>query len=184
MRFRRGAVLGFVVVLAVTLLVGTMSPASGAAAESECQPVENRQVCLQDFSAPESLLIGGENGSISVTVENVGSVEAEALVVLNTNDPNNQTASFPLARPTLAPGESQTIEQPLNATTPGSHGLRVIVVDSATGQQYDTSETVGLEVRSEPEPGLGGPIDRVEIALVALVAALVGIVALGLRIRN
>jgi hypothetical protein len=173
------------VVVALTLATasfGAVSLASGA--DADCSAVEDRQVCVQEFSAPETLLIDGENGTVSITAENVGSVEAGVLVVLNTRDPNNETSSFALAEETLAPGESTTVTQPLNATTPGTHGLRAVLADSSTNRQYDTSESVFLDVRSEPTPGLGGPIDRTEIALVALLAAIVGMAALGTRLRR
>jgi hypothetical protein len=173
-----------VTVALATASFGAVSLASGASADADCSAVEDRQVCLQEFSAPETLLIDGENGTVSITAENVGSVEAGVLVVLNTRDPNNETSSFALAEETLAPGESTTVTQPLNATTPGTHGLRAVLVDTSTNRQYDTSESVFLDVRSEPAPGLGGPIDRTEIALVAFLAAIVGMVALGMRLRR
>lgn len=173
-----------VTIALVAASFGAVSLASGVSADADCSAIEDRQVCIQGFSAPETLLIGGENGTVSITAENVGSTEAGVLVVLNTRDPNNETGSFALAEPTLAPGESTTITQSLNATTPGTHGLRAVLVDAATNEQYDTSESVFLDVRSEPAPGLGGPIDRTEIALVALLAAIVGMVGLGVRLRG
>jgi hypothetical protein len=103
------------------------------------------------------------------------------VVFLYVLDPDNETRQFQLARQTLSSGESTTINQSLNATTPGRHGLQAELIDPSTGQRYDLSEPVTVDVRSDPPAGLGGPLDRSEFALGALVLAIAGLIGLGYR---
>lgn len=184
MGLRTSVVVGLVLALTATVSFAAVAPAGGATTGADCQTIDDQKVCIQDVSTPETLIIGGENGTVSVTIENVGQEEVSPLVVLNTVDPDNETSTFQIGQPTLAPGESTTVTQPLNATTPGTHGVQVVLADSATGQRYDISEAAVIEVREEPAPGLGGPIDRTEIALVALLGVILGMAVPGLRLRG
>jgi hypothetical protein len=180
MALRTGATVVVVLALTATVLGATL-PASGATPSEECRAIDDRQVCVQDLSTPETLIVGGERKNVSVSIENVGNTSTESAVLLGIVDPNNETALFQLGRPTLAPGEARTIDQPLNASTPGTHSLQFVLVDAVTQQRFDTSEVVTIEVRTEPPAGLGGPLDRAEFALAALVLALAGLGALAYR---
>ncbi|MCU4717141.1 COG1361 family protein [Halapricum hydrolyticum] len=168
------------VLLLALSAIGLVAHGTIAQPGQDCQPVDDRQVCIQDASAPDTLIINGDNEDLSITIENVGSTNSTAIVMLDVERPDNSTARYQLEEPTLAPGETATVTQPLNATTEGTHLLQVAVVDDQSLQIYET-KTLSVEVRTEPAPGLGGPIDRVEIALAALIVALLGIAALAYR---
>jgi len=172
----------YAVMLGVVVLLATVAVAGPTSAQSaeECQEIEDRQVCIQDVSAPGSLVIGDEPGNLSVTVENMGSTNATSVVILYLERPNaNESEQIELARPLLVGGESTTITQSLNASTEGTHRLQIGLIDEQTIERYDLSEVFTIEVRTEPEPGLGGPIDRTEIALAALVVSVLAIAGLG-----
>lgn len=172
------------VVVAVAVAVG-LTTAAGAAvavtAQEQCQPVEDRQVCIQSLSLSDDTLVAGQRGTITATVENVGSAPASAAVILVVVGPDNATNIAQIGQLTLEPGETTEVSQPLDGNTTGTHGLQVQLVDGDTRERYDTTEPVVLDVLAEAPAELGGPLDRTEAALGVLVAALVGMVALGYR---
>ena len=167
------------VVLAFAAVAMVLS--GGVAAQDTCTAADDRPVGIQDVSAPDTLVVDGEDGTVSITVENAGNQSKDVVVFLYVLDPDNETRQFQLARQTLSSGESTTIDQSLNATTPGRHGLQVELVDPSTGQRYDLSEPMTVDVRSDPPARLGGPLDRSEFALGALVLAILGLIGLGYR---
>jgi hypothetical protein len=168
-----------VAVAAVALLA--VAPVGPAAAQDDCRAVEDRQVCVQGVSLSDQVLADGQQGQITVTVENVGNATASPSVMLSVAESANETGVYLIGQPTLAPGESTQLSQPLNATTVGTHAFQIQLLDPGTRVRFDTSEPVTLEVRDEPAPGLGGPIDRVELAVAGLAVALVGLAAVGYR---
>lgn len=173
---------GLRVAVALSLAVAALAAAgAGATAQDDCRAIDEKQVCVQDVSLSDDELVDGDRGEVSVTVENVGNETVAPAVVLNVVAPDNETGVYQIGQPTVAPGGTAAVSQPLNASTVGTHGLRVQLVDGETRGVYDASEAVTLEVLDEAPRELGGPIDRTEIALAALVLALVGMGALGYR---
>lgn len=168
------------VLVAVATLLGA---GFGAAASVECQPIEDRQLCITGFSVPEHALLVGqeEEDAFAVTVTNPDQESVTGVVMLYTASPENETNTYQMAEVTLAPGEERTLSRSINASTAGAHGLRVSVMDPESQEQFDISEVKTVEVREEPAPRLGGPIDRTEIALGALVLSVMGIMGLGYR---
>jgi|GEM_PF-1298112 len=166
-----------VVVAAVLALTAT----GGVAAQEACRTIDGTQVCVESASLSDDWLVVGDRGEVSATVENTGNATASPLVILTVGSPNNETGVYRIGQPTLDPGESTTVSQPLDANTTGTHTFRIQTAHGASQQVYDTSESLTLDVREEPPTELGGPIDRTEIALVALALTLVGMVALGYR---
>lgn len=148
---------------------------------TSAQVQSDANVTVQSVSVSEERLVAGESGTITATVTNAGDSAASVAVVLVTGGPNNRTAGYTLDRSTLAAGATKTITQPLNATTPGTHTLRIVVLNPETMTQYDVSRAVTITVLAEPPTRLGGPIDRTEVALVALVLSLGGIGIVGYR---
>ncbi|WP_137284624.1 COG1361 family protein [Halorussus salinisoli] len=165
-----------VVLLCITTLV---APGTAITANDSCSTVDSAKVCVKGFSVTKNTLLTGEQAKLLVTVENSGSEPATVLVTLNTAGPNNTTGVFPIGEHTLLPGENKTITQTLNGSSPGTHGFRVLVTEADTDKRFDTSEIATIEVRTDPPTRLGGPIDRTEVALVALVLSIAGIVGLG-----
>lgn len=100
---------------------------------------------------------------------------------MHTASPENETDVFELEETTLEPGEEHSFSQELNASTPGTHGLRLTLTEPSTRHVFDVSEIKTVEVLAEHPKRLGGPIDRSEIALGALVVSLLGILGLGYR---
>jgi len=172
--------LGTAVVLLAVVVSVTVAGGS-AAAQDDCRAIDGTQVCVESASLSDEWLLVGDRGEVSATVENVGNESASPLVILNVVDPENQTGIYQIGQPTLEPGESTTLSQPLDANTTGVHGFQIQLAHGATQQIYDSSEPMTLAVREEPPTELGGPIDRTELAVVALALALVGMTALGYR---
>lgn len=169
------------VLIVFFVAVGGVAAQGTTTAMQSCQPVDDKQLCIEEFDTPDEPLVVGEHGEFSVTVTNDGEVPASGMVLLHTANPENNTSSYRLDEITLGPGESETLSRPINATTPGTHGLRISVHDAETGDTYDISEIATVEILEEPPKRLGGPIDRTEIALGALIVALGGIFAMGYR---
>lgn len=180
MRFHYRA---FVASVAVFLVLGGLFVFSGIGATqtSQCQPIEDRQVCITDFSLAEDRLLVGDQGEFSVTLENNGSEPVTGALVLHTAGPENNTSAYQLTDIELDAGDSQTITRKINATTPGVHGFQMTVVESETRHVFAVSEIKTIEILEEHPTELGGPIDRTEIALGALIAALLGMIFMGYR---
>lgn len=169
---------GIVMVLSL-LVVGVLAPA--AAGASQCQPIEDRQLCIADLSVSADQVVIGEQAAFEATIENAGNESATGAVMLHTASPENETAVYRLERVTLAPGATTTVSRAINASTPGTHGLRISLTDPETGQVYDVSAIETVDILASHPAGLGGPIDRAEIALGALLLSLLGLLGLGYR---
>ncbi|MFC7136504.1 hypothetical protein ACFQRB_08190 [Halobaculum litoreum] len=89
-------------------------------------------------------------------------------MVLNVASPDNETDSYELRKRSLAPGETLTVTQAVDATTVGSHAMQVLVYSDGYAHRYDASEPMTVAVEAK---GLGGPIDAPDYALAALVAS-------------
>lgn len=161
------------------VLTFVLAAGSALGAERECTAADGRTVCLEDVRLSADRLVRGETATLEATVRNAGDAPANATVVLNTVDPNDTVDSYTLGRVSLAPGESRTVRQPLDASTPGTHGVQLLVVDGNGSHRYDASTVRTIAVA---ERGLGGTLDRTEYALGALVGS-VG-VAVGLVVRR
>ena len=169
---RRNVVLGAVVLFIAASLVGPAVGAAGAT-QASCQANGAQQLCLTDVSLDKTTMAAGESAHLSVTVENVGDARATGVVVLNVASPNNETDSYELRSRSLDTGETYTFTQSVDASTPGTHAMQVIVYSDGFSHRYDASEPMTVTVERQ---GLGGAIDAPEYALAALVVA-VGVVA-------
>jgi len=154
---------------------------TGAGQATDCQPNEDRQLCIEDFTVSEERIVTGETGEFTITVENNGTATATGRLLLHTSSPENETNVYRFEQLTLEAGEEHTISRKINATTPGTHGLRLTLSEPSTQHVFDVSTIKTVEVLAEHPEQLGGPIDRTEIALGALIASLIGILGLGYR---
>ena len=180
MRIPTWAIVGFVGGLLV--LGGLFTGAGiGAAQSTQCQPIEDRQVCITDFSISDDQLVLGERGQFSVTLTNNGTGSVAGTFFLHTAGPTNNSSAYQLKGIEIDEGESTTITREINASTPGIHGFRITFVETETGHVFDVSEIKTIEVLKAHPKELGGPIDRTEIALGALFAAVLGMVFMGYR---
>ena len=164
---RSGALAALVVLLAAALAAGSVV---GTDADSPCAADGERKLCLADVSTSTDRIVMGESATLTVTVKNEGDVAANGTVVLKVAGPNG-TNTYVLQEVRLEPGEETEISQRLDASTPGTHGLQIVVNDGAMSHRYDASEVITLEVVEESTV-LGGDLDAPDIALVALVGAL------------
>ncbi|ESP88353.1 hypothetical protein [Candidatus Halobonum tyrrellensis] len=179
MKLRSGGVgAGVAAAAVVWTLVFVAGPA--LAADAGCTATDGEPVCLDGVSVSDERLAKGESATLEATVRNAGETPANATVVLNTAGPDNVTRSFTLGRVRLAPGETRTVTQPIDASTPGSHGLQLLVFDGSGARTYDSSAVLTVAVT---ERGLGGALDRSEYALGALVGAVAVVGGLGYRRR-
>lgn len=167
MGVRSGTVAVLIVLLTAALAAGSVAGADAAA----CTADGERKLCLTDVTVSTDRMAVGESATLDITVRNDGEAAANATVVLNTLDPNNVTESYTLREGRLEPGEELTVSQPLDASTPGTHGLQVLVFDGAIEHRYDASEVKTLHVE-EQSTRLGGQFDTPDIALVALIGSL------------
>ncbi|MFB6177176.1 MAG: hypothetical protein ABEI99_08570 [Halobaculum sp.] len=162
------------VLLLVTALGIAVAPAvAGAQDTVECKPLNGTQFCFESTSIDETKLEKGQQSEISTTIRNTGDERASVRVILNTVGPNNETESFVLGTPTLAPNESVTITQSVGARTPGTHGLQVRLVQANGSFVYDSSKIVTVQVIGD-RTRLGGELDTPEFALIALIGSLAG----------
>ncbi len=159
-------------VLGVVMFGFVAAPVAGTDA---CEAVDGRQVCITEIGVSSTELTQGQEGQLSVTITNEGEEPTTFRLILAVASPNNETTAVELDRPeaerTLQPGDSQEFTQPLSPETPGTHALELRLVTDDRENRFDTSDPLTVEV-VEPSAGLGGRIDRAEIALVALLAAL------------
>lgn len=169
MELRSGALAAVAAALAATLVLGAV-PVAG---EPACTASNGQSVCLDWIEVSDDRLAAGESATLEATVRNADDEPANATVVLNTAGPDNVTNSYTLGRVRLAPGETHTISQSLDASTPGTHGLQVLVFDGDLSRRHDASTVRTLVVT---RGGLGGAVDRDEYALAALVGS-VGVAA-------
>lgn len=167
-----------VLALSVGLVAAT---GTGAGQATDCQPNDDKKLCIEDFTVSEDRIVTGETGEFTITVENNGNTTASGSLVLHTASPENETDVYRFEQLTLEPGEEQTVTRKINASTPGTHGLRLTLSEPSTQHVFDVSEIRTIEVLAEHPKRLGGPIDRTEIALGALVASLIGILGLAYR---
>lgn len=161
----------------VSVVVGLVTVAALAApvaGTDACEAVDGQQVCITEIGVSSDQLTQGDEGELSVTITNDGNQTTTFRLILAVASPNNETNAIELSRPaaqrTLEPGESQTFTQPLSPETPGTHALELRLVTDDRQQRFDASDPITVEV-VEPSAGLGGPIDRAEFALAALVGA-------------
>ncbi|MFC7068041.1 hypothetical protein [Halobaculum lipolyticum] len=161
---RWGAVVLFVAALLITPAVGAVGAQSGA-----CQADGARKLCLVDAGVETDSIVAGQSTELSATVENVGEERATALVLLNVASPSDETNSYELRSRSLAPGETLTVTQEVDASTVGTHAMQVIVYSDGYEHRYDASEPMSVTVEAK---GLGGPIDAPDYALGALVGSL------------
>ena len=164
---RSGTLAVLVVLLTATLAAGSVAGADDVA----CTADGERKLCLADVSVSTDRMTAGESATLTVTVGNVGEVAANGTVVLKVAGPVNGTDTYALSEDRLAPGEEIEVTQRLDASTPGTHGLQVVLNDGAMTHRYDASEIRTLEVE-ERSAGFGGPIDAPEYALLALLGSL------------
>ena len=170
----------FVIGLSVVLIAAVASGV-GLSATEGCETGQETTLCIDELTLSDDELVAGTEGQFSLTVTNYGEDTRTGILRLYTAGPDNETNVYNMQQVTLKPETSKTVTRPINASTPGTHGLRVTLVDPMSGERYDTSEIKTLEVREEPPAELGGPIDKTEIALVALVGSLIGLGVLGYR---
>ena len=142
------------------------------------------ELCIQAFDVADDSLVVEESTSFSVTVQNTGSETATGVVLLHTAGPDDETNAYQMNRLTLEPNASETLTRDINATTPGEHVLQISVIDPTTSERVAVSERRRVTIHAEPPARLGGPIDRTELAVVALVGSLAGIGLLGSRQLN
>lgn len=166
---RSAVVRGAVVLVITALLVGPAVGGAAGAQASSCQPNGSQQVCLTAASLDRGTLTAGESTELSLTVENTGEERATAIVVLNVVSPDNETNTYELRKRSLAPGETLSIAQSIDASTPGTHGIQAVVYADGYAHRYDSSEPMSVVVERQ---GLGGSIDTPEYALAALVGSL------------
>ena len=164
----------------IVVIISPLAMGIGLAADSGYQQVENPDLQISEFTVTKDTVVVGDRieEGFSVTVTNNGSSNTTAVLMVYTANEENQTDSYRVPEFAIGPGESHTITRPLNASTPGTHGLRVAMVDPVTQQQYDVSDIKTVKVYEEPPKRVGGPIDRSEIALGALIASVLGMVGL------
>ena len=177
---------GFSLLIISLLVAGSLVFAGGGAAQTtQCQPIEERQLCFSEFTVSEETLVLGDDAEFSVTIENNGNASATGAVNLYTASPDNETNVYRVKKVTLEPGETETISRDINASTPGIHGLRFSLVETSTLHLFDTTEIETIEILEEHPKELGGPIDRTEIALVALIGSVLCMLGFGYRqVRN
>jgi hypothetical protein len=168
MERRRGALTLLVV---AALAVAGAPTLVGAQQTTECKPLNGTQVCIEETSVTDDTLEDGQQGELTVTVQNVGEGNASVQILLNTVDPDNETQSFILDERTLEPNESVTITKKLGAQTPGTHGLQVRLSQRNGSFVYDASKIVTVQV-VEDRTRLGGELDAPEFALIALIGSL------------
>lgn len=173
---RSAVVRGAVVLFIAALLVGPAVGGTAGAQAAPCQANGSQQVCLTEASLDGETLTAGESTELSVTVENTGEERATAIVVLNVVSPDNETNSYELRKRSLEPGETLTVTQSVDASTPGDHGLQVVVYGDGYAHQYDASEPMSVTVERQ---GLGGGIDTPEYALAALIGSVAVIGGIG-----
>lgn len=174
--------LGFVLVVGlVAALVVSIGAAPGVAASEDCETDVDRTLCIEEFAVSDEELVVGDTTEFTATVTNPGAETTTGVVLLYTAGPDNETNAYQLDRVTLEPNETRTISRAINASTPGTHTLQMTILDPATSQQLDASEPRSVEVYESTPARLGGPIDRTEIALVALVGSILGMGAIGYR---
>lgn len=177
---RSAVVRGGVVLFIAALLVGSVVGGTAGAQASSCQADGTQQVCLTDASLGAATVTEGESTELSVTVENVGDERATAVVVLNVAGPDNETNSYELRKRSLAPEETLTVTQSVDASTPGTHAMQAVVYGDGYAHRYDASEPMQVTVERQ---GLGGGGDTPEYALAALLGALSVIGGLAYRRR-
>ncbi|UIP00880.1 hypothetical protein Hbl1158_05855 [Halobaculum sp. CBA1158] len=165
---RRSVIIGAVVLFVAALLVGPAVGAAGAQSGS-CEADGAAQLCLTEASLGSDELTAGESTTLTATVENVGDERATAVVVLNVAGPDNETDSLEIRRESIPPGETLTVTKTVDASTPGTHAMQVLVYNDDLAHRYDASEPWTVEVN---EQGLGGGIDTPEYALAALIGSL------------
>ncbi|QLG26265.1 hypothetical protein HUG10_01340 [Halorarum halophilum] len=166
-----GARNGTLAVLVVLVAAAVAAGGVAGADEGTCSANGERKLCLEDVSVSTERIVVGESATLSVTVRNAGDVAANGTVVLKVAGPVNGTDTYALSEDRLEPGEEVEVTQRLDASTPGTHGLQVVLNDGAMTHRYDASEVRTLEVE-ERSAGLGGPIDAPEYALLALLGSL------------
>ena len=174
------------VLLTGILLLGGLIvfPGIGATQASTCHPIDDRQVCISDFSVSADRFVVGETGELSLTVTNNGTGPVTGTITLHTAGPENETAAYTLDEITVDEGESTTVSREINATNPGIHGFRVTFVETETRHVFAVSAIKTIEVLEDHPKELGGPIDRTELALGALVGAVGALLLLGYRELN
>lgn len=177
MNARSGRLAVLAAVLVWTLALSAAGPALAADGDA-CTGADG--VCLGDVTLSTDRLVAGETATLDATVHNAGDDAANVTVVLNTAGPDDATDSYTLRRTSLGPGETATLSQSLDASTPGTHGLQLVVYDGSLSRQYDTSTARTLTVEAR---GLGGSLDRSEYALGALVGSLAVVGGIGYRRR-
>ncbi|MFC6787714.1 CARDB domain-containing protein [Halobaculum halobium] len=177
---RSAVVRGGVVLILAALLVGPAVGGTAGAQAASCQSNGSQQVCLTEANLDAETLVAGESAELSLTVENTGEERATAILVLNVASPDNETNSYELRTQSLAPGETLSVTQSIDASTPGEHGIQAIVYGDGYAHQYDASAPMRVTVERQ---GLGGGIDTPEYALAALVGSLAVIGVIGYRRR-
>ena len=165
--------------LLLVLVLGVPFFGAGASATEQCQSVEEQRICIEDVSLPEDPFVLGEQGEFSVTLANTGNQSAMGTVMLYTASPENETSAYRVESISLRPGDQTTVSRAINASTAGTHGLRFAVVEPQSQAVYDISSVHTIEILEEHPKQLGGPIDRTEIALVALLGSLCCLLGFG-----
>ncbi|MDR5656847.1 hypothetical protein RH831_06600 [Halodesulfurarchaeum sp. HSR-GB] len=154
---------------------------TGANAQADCDPIEDRSLCIEAVELSEESLVLGEQGEFTVTVRNTGETVTSGTVVLHTASPENETESYEVETVSIDPGQEASVSRAINASTVGTHGLRFTVLDAETREPADVSDVHTIEVLESHPAELGGPIDRTELALVAFLGAILSLVGLGYR---
>jgi hypothetical protein len=118
-----------------------MPAITGAQSETGCNPIQETEICIQEFSLSKTTVDAGNRTEITLKVQNAGSQIGDAVVLLGIQQPEG---SYDHRRVeeihNLESGDIQTVSVPLQVSEPvGVHELNVMLFDQSEQHLYDAS---------------------------------------------
>lgn len=129
------------VVVVILLSIGT-APLTSAQEDVSCDPIQDVEICITEFTTPETLT-EGETAQLSLRVQNVGNETGDTAVILSVKQPEGGFTYY-LAEEinNLESGESKEVSLPIrfNADEPiGLHEVNVMLLDNSQEHLYDST---------------------------------------------
>jgi hypothetical protein len=128
-----------ILILIVSVFVVPVSTV--AQSETECDPIQETEICIQEVSLSKTTVNVGNNTNIHLTIRNVGSSTGDAAILLGIRQPEGGYDHYRVEEVhNLESGQEQTVSMTVPFGEPaGIHELNIMVFDQAEQHLYDST---------------------------------------------
>lgn len=130
-----------VIIFLLILIIPFISATASAQPETECNPIQETEICIQEVSLSKTTVDVGNSTEITLKVQNAGNQTGDAAVLIGIRQPEGEYDHYRVEEiHNLEPGNTQTVTVglPIGGSV-GVHELNVMVFDQPEQHLYDSS---------------------------------------------